>query len=227
MKIKELLNAHPTILRKLRKPELESVYKNVSRALKRRYKTFEKHGAADAFREDLAGGMDQMPGTKNELVSEISEALAYMRKPEATYSGYRQKELDRYNAYRETVEKQIEEGSTRRQFEDLEDFREFGNFMKYAEMKTSGDWSHASDQAVELYEQAKRLGIDSFQLNKNFEYWREHLDKLSEAEPISWSDKGRKVYASDYARKLGLPSIRKYNDEHGYSKKSRRRGKGI
>lgn len=205
MKIKELLNAHPTILRKLKKPELESVFKNVNRALKRRYKTFEKHGAADAFREDLAGGLDQMPGTKNELVSEISEALAYMRKPEATYSGYMTKERSRMNAYNDTLE--AEGGDT---FGSLEEFRDYGRFMGDMQDRFGDIWKNNSDQVREMYEQGKRLGLDPRQLTRNYDYWSEHLDDLAEATPITWHREGRKVYASDYARKLGLPSIKSW-----------------
>lgn len=216
MKIKQLLNAASlNVLRKMKKPDLQKVFRQIDRALKGRRKTFEKHGLEDKFRGTYARGLGDAPDTRNELISDISEALSYMRTPESTYMGYRKKELDRFNAYKDTIESQRADGSTRRQFEDIDDFREFGDFMEYAKMKTAASWEKASDEAVELFEQARRLGIDPSQLDKNFDYWREHLKELSEADPITWQRTGRKVYASDYARKLGLPPIRSYVPKKG------------
>jgi hypothetical protein len=105
-------------------------------------------------------------------------------------------------------------------FKSFEEFDRYGRFMGSMQERFGALWSYASDQTKELYDAAKkngadlgelteRLNLDPEQLIKNFEFWSEHMDALVSAEPITWHRAGRPVYASDYARKLGLGKIRK------------------
>ena len=71
-------------------------------------------------------------------------------------------------------------------FDSLEDFNRFGQFMGEASERFY-DFSMASSQVKEMYEQAERLGVDPNQFLKNYDYWEQHLEKLQEAEPISWN----------------------------------------
>lgn len=204
MKIKQLLNAASlNALRKMKKPDLQKVFRQVDRALKGRYKTFEKYDMGDVFRSDLKKGLGALPETRNEMISDISEALAYMRTPQSSYIAYMRAEKSRMSAYNDTL---ASEGADT--FESLEDFRDYGRFMGDMQDRFGELWKNNSDQVREMYEQGKRLGIDPEQLTKNYDYWADHLDVLAEAEPITWHRSGKPVYASDYARKLGLPPIR-------------------
>lgn len=193
-------------LRKMKKNELISAAQVIRKGLNARRKTFQKHNALQGIPEQYRGDLPLSGDfeNRNDVLSWVNDALQYMREPESTYRGYQKNVSDRMAAYNETLGKQ-----GRDQFKSLEDFNSFGNFMGEAAERFS-EFSLVSDQVVEMYDQAERLGLDPKQFIKNFDYWSEHLEKLQEAEPISWKRSGKPVYASDYARQLHLPRMRDF-----------------
>lgn len=216
MKIVELLNAVGiNLLRKLTKKDLKKTYQQVSKALKRRAKTFRKYEQDHVIPERFRNGLENPKLlTRNEMLAAVSDALDYMRREESTYKGYTEKQRKRLEAYNKTMEK-----SGQKTFTSIDEFDLFGKFMGEMQERYGKLWQYSSDQAKELYDNAaesgvdimamsKRLNLDPKQLIKNFEYWSEHLEELSNADPITWHRAGRPVYASDYARKLGLPKIK-------------------
>jgi len=206
MKITELLNAAgANQLRKLKAPDLKKTYKQISKALKGRTKTFRKHGREEAVPERFRDGLESPEDmSKNEMLSHITDALRYMNDKESSYRGWHEKQMGRMKAYNETME-----ASGQPTFDSEEDFDRYGRFMGDMQERFGELWHYNSDQAKEMYAQAERLNLDVNQLTKNFDFWADHLEELAEADPITWHRSGRPVYASDYARKLGLGKIRK------------------
>ena len=206
MKIQELLNAAGAKqLRKLKAPDLKKTYKQISKALKGRTKTFRKHGREEAVPERFRDGLESPEDmSKNEMLSHITDALRYMNDKESSYRGWHEKQMGRMKAYNETME-----ASGQPTFDSEEDFDRYGRFMGDMQDRFGELWHYNSDQAKEMYAQAERLNLDVNQLTKNFDFWADHLEELAEADPITWHRSGRPVYASDYARKLGLGKIRK------------------
>ena len=206
MKIQQLLNAAgANQLRKLKAPDLKKAYKQISKALKGRTKTFRKHGREEAVPERFRDGLESPEDmSKNEMLSHITDALRYMNDKESSYRGWHEKQMGRMKAYNETME-----ASGQPTFDSEEDFDRYGRFMGDMQDRFGELWHYNSDQAKEIYAQAERLNLDVNQLTKNFDFWADHLEELAEADPITWHRAGRPVYASDYARKLGLGKIRK------------------
>ena len=206
MKIQQLLNAAGiNTLRKLNKDDLKKTYRQISKALKGRTKTFRKHGREEAvperFRDGLKNPADM---SRNEMLADISDALAYMRGQVSTFKGWSEVQQKRMDAYNKTMS-----DSGQPLFKTKEDFDDYGRFMGEMQERFGDLWHYNSDQAKEMYTQARRLNLDPRQLTKNFDFWADHLEDLAEADPITWHRSGRPVYASDYARKLGLGKIRK------------------
>lgn len=218
--LKSLINsAGIGSLRKMKKNELLEAAQVIRKALRSRRKTFQSHGVEhgipEQYRSDLPSNDDFE--NRNDVLQWVNDALQYMREPESTYRGYQKAVSDRMAAYNETLAKQ-----GNKTFDSLEDFNRFGQFMGEAAERFY-DFSMASSQVKEMYEQAERLGVDPNQFLKNYDYWEQHLEKLQEAEPISWNRTGKPVYASDYARQLHLPRMKDfYADMPRTTKKGRK-----
>lgn len=166
----------------------------------------------ERFRDGLENPADM---SRNEMLAGLSDALAYMRGQVSTFKGWSEVQQKRMDAYNKTMA-----DSEQDTFKSFEEFDRYGRFMGSMQERFGALWSYSSDQTKELYDAAKkagadlgelteRLNLDPEQLIKNFEFWSDHMDALANAEPITWHRAGRPVYASDYARKLGLGKIRK------------------
>ena len=209
-------------LRRMKRNELVQAAATVRKALRSRASTFAKHDAEAAFPfediEDLPTAADFE--NRSELLSWLSDALKFLNKPEeSTYRGYMAAVNARMAAYNETLNQEGRKG-----FDTLEDFNRFGKFMGEAQERFR-DFSVVSDQVVEMYDQAERLGVDPEQFMRNFDYWKTHLEDLQDATPIEWQRKGKPVYASDYARQLHLPRMKDFykDNEKKILRKRRRR----
>ena len=208
-------------LSRMKRNELVDAAGTVRKALRSRAATFKKHDAEAAFPfeylEDLPTAADFE--TRNEMLSWLTDALKFLNSDRGTWKGYQKAVSDQMAAYNETLA-----AGGRQTFGSLEEFDQFGRFMKDATERFN-DFSFVSDQVYEIYEQSKRLGVDPEQFMRNFDYWAANVDKLQDATPIEWSRKGKKVYASDYARQLHLDKMRDYYADHGKTIKRRKRRK--
>ena len=208
-------------LSRMKRNELIDAAGTVRKALRSRAATFKKHDAEAAFPfeylEDLPTAADFE--SRNEMLSWLTDALKFLNSDRGTWKGYQKAVSDQMAAYNETLA-----AGGRQTFGSLEEFDQFGRFMKDATERFN-DFSFVSDQVYEIYEQSKRLGVDPDQFMRNFDYWAANLDKLQDATPIEWSRKGKKVYASDYARQLHLDKMRDYYADHGKTIKRRKRRK--
>ena len=70
-------------------------------------------------------------------------------------------------------------------FINKSNFKQFTDFMEWARARSgSNDRIFKSDRVAELFEQKERLKISANALQKNFDYYLEHLDKIKDVAPL-------------------------------------------
>lgn len=70
-------------------------------------------------------------------------------------------------------------------FINKQNFKQFTDFIEWARARSgSNDRIFKSDRVAELFEQKERLKISANALQKNFDYYLEHLDKIKEVAPL-------------------------------------------
>lgn len=200
VKLGKLLNMTAREISGLSRSELRETYQNVRKIVKSRANTFAKHGIDDALPAGLAG----LGSSRNMSDAQIAQALrsstAWMRGSRSTYKGYAAAEEDR----RKKIQEQLPDLDLSTSGK-LADFGKFMNEMKdrYKSMGRAYDSSAMAD----LYREAKRLNVDPYTFGRNYDYWRDHISELERTDPIN-TRSDRKLYPSDYARKLGLEKIK-------------------
>ena len=202
MKAKEIINLPAYQVNKLTGGALNEAYQTLKSVFNKRAKTFRKHGAERALPPGFRKGMQSSVGmTESEKLQALKDVSAFMRGERSTYSGWRRSELEQMESLNEALDGVYH-------FDSLDDFRKYGEFMGEMQTRLGEMWKVQSSQVRELFFQAQRLGVDSSQFLKNFEYWIEHAEELQKAKPLSYSGRGLKT--SDYARQLHLPSINEF-----------------
>lgn len=211
MKIGDIINMAAYKVNKLSGSALSAAYTTLKSAFNKRVKVFQKHDAERALPPQFRNGMQSSLGmSDDEKLQAIKEASAFMRGSRSSYSGWKRSELEQMENLNEMLEGDFE-------FKSLEDFRKYGEFMGEMQTRLGEMWKNVSSQVRELFFASERLGVNSSQFLKNYEYWIEHAEKLQQAKPIEWSTSGRKVKASDYARQLKLPKMSEWYQSEGYS----------
>lgn len=211
MKISEIVGMPAYKVNKLESMALGSAYTILRSAFNKRVKTFAKHDALRALPFQFRSGM---PSARNlsdeEKLRLLKEASAFMRGSRSSYSGWKRSEVEQMESLNEMLKGDHE-------FKNLEDFRQYGEFMGEMQTRLGEMWKNVSSQVRELYFQSERLGVSSKQFLKNYEYWLAHSEELQQAKKIEWSSSGRKVKASDYARQLKLPKMSEWYESQNYS----------
>lgn len=211
MKISEIVGMPAYKVNKLGSAALGSAYTVLRSAFNKRVKTFAKHDALRALPFQFRSGM---PSARNlsdeEKLRLLKEASAFMRGSRSSYSGWKRSEVEQMESLNEMLKGDHE-------FKNLEDFRQYGEFMGEMQTRLGEMWKNVSSQVRELYFQSERLGVSSKQFLKNYEYWLAHSEELQQAKKIEWSSSGRKVKASDYARQLKLPKMSEWYESQNYS----------
>lgn len=212
MKIIDIISMPAYKVNKLESAALGSAYTVLRSAFNKRVRTFAKHDAVRALPFQFRKGM---PSARNlsdeEKLRLLKEASAFMRGSRSSYSGWKRSEIEQMESLNESLDGVFH-------FNNLEEFRKYGEFMGEMQTRAGTMWGGGeSSQVRELYFASQRLGIDPNQFLKNYEYWLEHAEKLQKAKPIEWNSSGRKVKASDYARQLKLPKMSEWYESKDYS----------
>ena len=211
MKIGDIINMAAYKVNKLSGSALTAAYTTLKSAFNKRVNIFKKHDAERALPPQFRNGMQSSLGmSEDEKLQAIKEASAFMCGSRSSYTGWKRSELEQMENLNEMLEGDFE-------FKSLEDFRKYGEFMGEMQTRLGEMWKNVSSQVRELFFASERLGVNSSQFLKNYEYWIEHAEKLQQAKPIEWSTSGRKVKASDYARQLKLPKMSEWYQSEGYS----------
>lgn len=85
----------------------------------------------------------------------------------------------------------------------------YGDFLGAMSKRVGESWKYVSDDAIDLFDEAERLNLNPSQFIRNYKYWLAHGEELANAKPIDRAN----VKPSDYAKQLGLPKIRTWNNE--------------
>lgn len=212
MKISEIVGMPAYKVNKLESMALGSAYTILRSAFNKRVRTFAKHDALRALPFQFRSGM---PSARNlsdeEKLRLLKEASAFMRGSRSSYSGWKRSELEQMESLNESLDGVFH-------FNNLEEFRQYGEFMGEMQTRAGTMWGGGeSSQVREIFFQSVRLGLDPRQFLKNFEYWLDHAEQLQKAKKIEWESGSRKVKASDYARQLKLPKMSEWYESKNYS----------
>ena len=211
MKITDIINMAAYKVNKLTGSSLSAAYTTLKSAFNKRVKVFQKHDAERALPPQFRKGMRSSIGMSDEeKLQAIKEASAFMRGSRSSYSGWKRSELEQMESLNELLDGDFK-------FNNLEDFRKYGDFMGEMQTRLGEMWKNVSSQVRELFFASERLGVNSKQFLKNYEYWIAHAEELQKARPIEWDSSGRKVKASDYARQLKLPKMSEWYRSENYS----------
>ena len=194
--------------------EQREMWGYMRRVLKSRFKTFEKHGLGEAIPRRFRDGVATVRQLEKEgaLAREISRALGYLEGKTSTAKGY-----------------VSEPSETQTRFEKMlghplspKEYAELKAFLDDMAMRMKENWKYVSDEAFEMFEQSKRLGVGLEQFKKNYDYWTENIMKLREAEKIT-TKKRKPAKLSTYIRKMpGLPSISSWKKQQETEQKRRK-----
>lgn len=205
MKAKEILGMSPYEVIKTARgslTEAKQIFRALKNSLDSRIRTFAKHGALDAVPDRILNIGGVKGKSETEIIQNIRDLNNFMRDPEkGTYADWSE-EMERRKEHMEDVIGNDFE------FDDDDEYEDYLQFMGEMQDRYGGGemWKEVSKDAAKLYGEAKRLNMDPSQFFRNYDYWTRHIKDLASADPIQ-SRTGRKIYPSDYARKLGLPKI--------------------
>ena len=207
MNVKQLV--HNTSARQWKEmtgKQVREAYQTLKHALKERSKTFAKHG------EEMKRVLPSSRGlTEGQIRQKAMSAAAYMRGDVSSYKGWQKSASKKLQ--------DMQEAMPEMKFETVNDVRKFGKFMN--EMKDRYSIiQYDSDEAKKIYqasmrknqdpdevaklffEEGTRLGVSPSKFMRNYEYWKENAEYLSELTPIKKRAGSRATKPSDYARQI-------------------------
>lgn len=203
--LKDSLRLNLDDLLKMKRTDLESVYRQLNAVTQRRIATFKKHGAIDASAIKNVKGLPKSPRrfNKREMAREIFNQQLFLQGDTSSYAAYKRQERE----FRKLME--LRTGLT---FRSAKQARGYAEFMKDIAARYPETTKEYYGIARRLYQQVQRLNLNSNlkTFKNNFEYWAEQVEKL-EAVPDSEIRKGKKYTSlSSLAEQLDLPKIRDY-----------------
>lgn len=225
MKLKEIASMSLSQLRSLAPADLKLAYKRTREAALARQKTFKSKGLTTALPKAYRGNIPTAASfdTPAELRHALKDLADFVTSEKSYYFGYRNAVKDQMTKYNNSPWAK----NTGIQFNSIEEFDEYGKFMKAMEDRMLGSWaSGGSDDAGDIFKESQRLGVNPIQFAKNFEYWNTHLKDLQSAKRLNRSE----LNASDYVKSLKLENIstfykREKLDRMYYSANKKKKGK--
>ncbi len=210
-KAKDLLTKSTyEVVKAARAGESRDIFRALKNSLDSRIRTYTKAGAKDKLPKAIKNITGVRGKSEEAIIKDIRSMMTFMSDTErGTYKQYRKTIDERKSAMEDYINRMREremDVDEEFSFEDDEDYSAFGNFMGDMQSRYgSGEmWKEVSGESAALFAEGKRLGLDPNQFLRNYDYWVDHLKDLESADPIQT---GRKLYPSDYARKLNLPKI--------------------
>ena len=201
LKAKEILRMDAYSIRKEAEAgSARQIFRALKNSLDSRIRTFAKHGALDNVPDRILNVGGVKGKSESEIIQNIREMADFMRNEErGTYKQWRETQDDRMEHMEDLIGDDY-------QFESDEDYDDMRRFLGEMQERFGGGemWKAVSGDAAQLWGEAKRLNLDPRQFLRNYEYWANHVDDLKKAAPIK---SGKKLYPSDYARKLGLDKV--------------------
>lgn len=124
------------------------------------------------------------------LSYEMSDAYRFLNKRTTTVTGYRGQVAKSIKSFNKLFpDNPINEDNIHELYGFLKDYRQKYNVQKIPD----------SEEVIDVFAEAERLGMDSKTLLKDIEYWKEHYDEMTELEPI---ESENPVSSSEYKKQL-------------------------
>ena len=205
--LKQALRLNLDEMLKMKRTELEDVYRTIHPTVSRRVSTFKKHGAEKVISKTVQKlkGSPRSYKNKRELTRAIADMQLFMFGERSSYTKY-QGELSRV---RELLFKRY--GLELKSKAQLE---KYGNFMNDIKKRFPDLMKKGSEEAVKLYKALDRLGINQSlkTFYQNYDYWLEQIDILENVpqKEIIKARKGSYSSLSKYMDSLNLESIKDY-----------------
>ena len=220
LKAKQILDMDMySIRREAESGSAKQIFRALKNSLDTRLRTFAKHGALSDVPKRILNVGGVRGKSDREIMQGIRDMADFMKNEEiGTYAKYKETVQERMEHMEDVIgddfqfESEEEYDSMRRFMGEMQERFASGEMWKkwsgdsaslYGELKDNGIDAH---EGVPLFSEARRLGLDPRQFLRNYEYWMNNVDALRSAKPIR-SKEGRKLYPSDYARKLGLDKV--------------------
>ena len=203
-RLKSLLSSSFAEIKSLSGSALRTAYKSAAASVRGRRRAFEKAGKLSALPERYREGVPSVSSFESEsaMRAALAENLGYLRGKVSTLTGYEETISARAKAVGAKIG--IE-------FKSNEDFAQWGRFMDEMQTRFKNAWKPNSNFAIDLYKQFMRLNLNPSQLQKNFEYWQDHLEDLENLDPIV--GRNRELRPSDYIKKAKLEKITDYYND--------------
>lgn len=218
-KLKRVLDtSSPIELSKMTKAELSEYQSILNKEYKQRAKAFKRAGVGFAL-EDIESKA-KLGTTKQAMKAFIGEVSQWLRKPTS--------DLKVWKSVRRKRRKAIE-GYIKRKFDNYNEYEQFARFMGDMQERQGEMWDKVSGRGIELYEQARRLNIDTSMILDNYDYWLEHVDAMEDITGKDLRDKKARIAkahkSNEVTKILGFPSVKQfYKDlERKRNKNAKRR----
>lgn len=200
MKLKEIISTPYYDLSKLSGKELKGAYTRVRSSLKSRLGTFERHGNIKGVPEKLRKGLPTISSgiSEREMRDQIARSAAWMRGRRSTNAGYEKSIAERAEALNRIAGDDI--------VKSKEDFDKYGKFMGEMQKRAGELWQYDSATVREMYFQALRFNQNPNNFIKNYDYWKNNLQKLANYEGDTSGFKS----TQDIQKALKLDTIKSY-----------------
>ena len=199
MNIKKLISMSIASIKSLSPKELKRAYIDIRKAVNKRVGTFKRHKAG----KHLPDHVKKIPGanrlSEDEMAMSISNLSNFLNSDKfGSYNKFKKFQNQRKKILKEATGLNLDD-------QTYDQYTDYMNAM-YERSKIHGKFHYA--EAMELFAQSIRLGVNPMSFVRNYEYWldADKIEKLADADPIATSKDN--LYPSDYARKLNLPKIR-------------------
>lgn len=216
-RLKSLLSSSFADIKNLSGSALRTAYKSAAASIRGRRRAFEKAGKLSALPERYRKGVPSVSSFESmfdpddpKRTEKIEKA---MREALGENLGYIRNKMSRYSGYEETISARAKAVGAKIgiEFKSNEEYAQWGRFMDEMQTRFKNAWKPNSNFAIDLYKQFMRLNLNPSQLQKNFEYWRDHLEDLENLDPIE--GRNRELRPSDYIKKAKLEKITDYYND--------------
>ena len=182
--------------------DLKADYNYLRKIIRGRESSFSKRGVSDLWSDRFTGSnvksLKDLTDKKS-LLREINRITSFLHDTRSTPAGAIKVE-NTIEKRRKSLSETLGHSLSREEYDDI------GKFLGAMQKRAKEAWKSLSDQAVKLWEEAQRLNLDPTKFLRNYEYWLEHTEELTEARPLNYQN----VKPSSYIRQLGLERVREW-----------------
>ena len=175
---------------------LKKIYQKLKKSTSRRVSVYKRHGREAVLPRNIRQVLPPVSKlNKADLIKNIGDMSNFLMSNKKTYTNYLRS--------RKKAKQRLEE-SLNRPFENEAEFDELNEFLHEMYLRDKDNWKRHYDDAIELFNQSRRLNIDVDQFYDNYDYWLEMTDELSEIEPLEKGKFTSSTLAKELFKKFGV-----------------------